>query len=783
MNRKIKLFIVLFFLSFLSLNAQMTYYYNGVKTTLNVSRNFLYIIADEGYLKSTSSNRMFKNLNVEIDESKPIQGMAKLKLNSAADISEYSKIVESLKQEKQIRHVLPLFERGEGLSPIGTSDIFYLKLKEEKDIEMLQNVAVKKDVQIINEFMPLWYIMSIKNSEFVNSIEATNYFFETGQFDDVDPAFMFEFKSQNEKNDLESKSMNSGGGPTRGVSTNVSNAWSFTKGAGVKVAVVDDGIQLNHSYLSANIYASSYDASNRTSPQVLYNLASNTGTRVAGIIAANGSLIKGVAPESKIISVSHPFDYFANNQTVSADLAAGITWAVNNGADIISCSWGCCGDAYIFSVLRSVALESAISYALINGRNNKGCVVVFTSGKLSTLNSPARIDYPAYYHNDILVVGAVDANGNRYSNTGYGQQLDISAPGDQIPVITNPNGTSGFFSGSNAAAPHISGIAALLLSVRPDLTGLQVRNAIESKAQKVGGYNYQTVAGRPNGTWFQETGYGLADAFESLKSIFPTISSNTSPAILCSSSNATNPSQTFTASFKQRGVKWNKSSNLNLHTYNADSTSVKASWNGVSSSSDPGWISLTLNGVEFTRYNVPYVGVPKISSITGPSSVIVGNDYQYYANSVSGSPTSYSWFLNNSTSNIYNYGNWAKSYFYNEASYAVSAQAINVCGTGDLAYLYPIWATYYSPSPPYPNPTSDVLNVEVGQSSVEKSQGANFTYDIRIYDGQGNLLRQTSSKGGTIQFNLSNLPDGLYYLHIYDGVSEKPEIKQIEVAH
>ena len=49
--------------------------------------------------------------------------------------------------------------------------------------------------------------------------------------------------------------------------------------------------------------------------------------------------------------------------------------------------------------------------------------------------------------------------------------------------------------------------------------------------------------------------------------------------------------------------------------------------------------------------------------------------------------------------------------------------------------------------------------------------------------GQGNLLRQAATKGGAVQFNVSNLPDGIYYLHVYDGVSEKPEMQQIVIEH
>ena len=56
-------------------------------------------------------------------------------------------------------------------------------------------------------------------------------------------------------------------------------------------------------------------------------------------------------------------------------------------------------------------------------------------------------------------------------------------------------------------------------------------------------------------------------------------------------------------------------------------------------------------------------------------------------------------------------------------------------------------------------------------------------YDLRLYDGQGNLLRQQKTKGSTVQFNVSALPNGIYYLHIYDGVSDTPEMRQIVVEH
>ena len=84
--------------------------------------------------------------------------------------------------------------------------------------------------------------------------------------------------------------------------------------------------------------------------------------------------------------------------------------------------------------------------------------------------------------------------------------------GTKISVdFTNQNYTA-WFNGTSAAAPHVAGVAALILSINPTLTGQQVRNIIESTAQKIGGYNYQITAGRPNGTWHQEMGYGLVNA-------------------------------------------------------------------------------------------------------------------------------------------------------------------------------------------------------------------------------------------------------------------------------
>ena len=87
----------------------------------------------------------------------------------------------------------------------------------------------------------------------------------------------------------------------------------------------------------------------------------------------------------------------------------------------------------------------------------------------------------------------------------------------------------------------------------------------------------------------------------------------------------------------------------------------------------------------------------------------------------------------------------------------------------------------------YPNPASGVVSVEIAAEAVALLKTnrsiADPVFDIRIYDGMGNLLCQTTTRSATAQFNVNSLSDGVYYLHIYNGVNEEPVVKQIVVQH
>jgi len=491
-------------------NTTHYYWYKGEKVALTLNTDYVNVVVEDNIAQSSDMQSLVQSYNLVQDDSRQCEGIIKFKLNSNTVASEYAKLVSDLKQNAQIKHVLPFFSRGE-VKPIGTSDIFYLKLKTANDIAALEALAEEQNVRIVKDVpnMPLWYILSIQDSSFESSVAASNYFYETGKFEDVDPAFMFDFKPNAIPNDpMFSQLWGLKNNSYAGIDINVTAAWDITRGAGVNVAVVDQGVDSGHNDLKANFYSLSYDAQSGKSPSVFIS-GNDHGTHVAGTVAAvwnNNLQVAGVAPESKIIRVSH--DLYLSS-TISAELADGISWAWRNGAGVITNSWGDQGGAF-YDKMHSAILEQAIMDAMTKGRNGLGCVVTFAAG-----NNSGIMDYPGNFHDDILTVGSIDSNGSRSSFSGYGTKLDVVAPGRGI-LSTIPNNGTGTKNGTSMATPHVAGIAALVISKNPSYSRSQVVTVIEKTAKKIGNYSYTTTTGRPNGTWNNEMGYGLVNAYAAL---------------------------------------------------------------------------------------------------------------------------------------------------------------------------------------------------------------------------------------------------------------------------
>ncbi len=330
-----------------------------------------------------------------------------------------------------------------------------------------------------------------------------------------------------------------------GIDINAPEAWAIATGIGAKVAVLDEGVDLTHPDLVNNLLHG-YDATDGKLGGANGSHKGNDahGTACAGIIASsnNNQGVVGVAYNSKIIPIRIAYGNGIHWITNDMKIADGLrkAWQDFQG-DVLSNSWG--GGA------NSELINTEIDNALVKGRNGKGAIVVFASGNYNN-----NILYPANSNPSILVVGAMSPCGERKNPSScdgemwgscYGSQLDVVAPGVLIPT-TDLQGNTGYnpnmhihtenggnkitsdytnqdytvwFNGTSSACPHVSGIAALILSVNPDLTGQQVRDIIEKTAQKVRTdlYTYTNNTQRPNGAWNNEMGYGLVDAYAAVK--------------------------------------------------------------------------------------------------------------------------------------------------------------------------------------------------------------------------------------------------------------------------
>lgn len=354
-----------------------------------------------------------------------------------------------------------------------------------------------------------------------------------------EPVKMSSWRTYNQKYSQQYYLKNTGqGNGLAGIDINVEPAWNLVSGSSnITVAVIDEGIDFDHEDM-ANCVLSGYTVENPTgygAPQANNVYEKGHGVACAGIIAAEDNTIgiKGVASGVKLLPVnivpnSGYYDYLGQlHQGFASDteIAKAIVWA-SSRADILSCSWG--GGAY------SQDIVNAIDTARIFGRNGKGCVVVFASGN----NGQNYVSFPACT-NGVVAVGAIDNTGSIWYYSQRGPELGLVAPsgdGDSTSdiVTTDRMGNLGYqtsgdwnyydhFSGTSAACPQVAGVAALILSMRPDLTESVVRNILYSTARDLG------VTGRD-----ETYGYGLVDAYAALKVVNSSISGK---AVICDTAN------------------------------------------------------------------------------------------------------------------------------------------------------------------------------------------------------------------------------------------------------
>jgi len=313
------------------------------------------------------------------------------------------------------------------------------------------------------------------------------------------------------------------GGVTVDAHASVEAAHEITRGEGVTIAIIDDGVDIDHQeFASAGKIVAPRDAtllSNDPRPKDPWGTGpedgENHGTACAGVACGDGSLgASGVAPKARLIPIRLASGLGSQRE------ADAFKWAADNGADVISCSWGPADgrwwklDDPVHNKVAPLPASTrmAIDYAVTNGRGGKGCVVLFAAG-----NGNESVDNDGYAsYANVIAVAASNDQGKRSVYSDYGKAVWCSFPSSDFgyapfnqpepltPGIwtTDRHGNSGYntgkaadgdaagnftnsFGGTSSACPGAAGVAALVLSVNPNLKAQEVRALLKQACDKI----------------------------------------------------------------------------------------------------------------------------------------------------------------------------------------------------------------------------------------------------------------------------------------------------------
>lgn len=399
----------------------------------------------------------------------------------------------------------PYYKMEDG-NEIGISNLFYVKLKPETTLSILKDFAKENAVEFIgpDDFLKKLYYLACTNLSKGNALEMANLFYESGLFEFASPSLSGAGSLDCINEPLfESGALWHLGNNSTSSIARINYCESRTiisqGSSNVIVGIIDSGVDINHRDLY-NVLPG-WDATTQTTPN---RVSHSHGTMVAGFIGAtpnNSQDVAGVAYGATILPISFMVNSAGQITSTDTQMVRAIEYAVNSGAKVINCSWQ----------FKSASIGSAIKNALDND-----CVVVFASG-----NGGEAISYPANSDGRIIVVGAINKNGNKASFSNYGSQLDVVAPGENVYSLS-PGNTTAMGSGTSYAAPQVAGVAAMILSKYPTLTASKVRYRIEKTAKKITApapYTYQTLASFSSSNVYM--GYGLLDAYAALAPQIP----------------------------------------------------------------------------------------------------------------------------------------------------------------------------------------------------------------------------------------------------------------------
>ena len=673
-------------MSFSNSNNSKFYYAYNEKVILSELDNKLIV----RYKQNKKSDKTKLSLNLELS-NKPIEWKDDSTCIITLGVDEKERLKSKILNQTDVKTCNSVYAINTGLE-MGVTDEFLVKFNENVSQTEIDKLHKKYGVKVVKT-TDLYQLLKVPDG--TDALQIANMYQESGltrfsypnfyskvelhQVIPNDPYFINQFALNNT-----GQVFTDGHSGTADADIDAPEAWNTTTGNNnIIIAVLDEGVTADHPDLpntrQVRLNGSNFADGDANNPSPTGN--SNHGNACAGTIGAtqnNNQGISGIAPNCRIM----PIRIFNSNGTgITPDkLADAIDFARTNGASIISNSWGYPSDNPDYQPV----IKDAIIAATTQGRNGLGCVVVFSAGNNLTNNGyvhfPSNVDVSG-----VLTVGASDRYDLKafYSPLGNpsslnNQLIDIVAPshraysaqiagetyeawsidipgsagwnsvhetdGGNLPIIGSilPNtgvnnlDYTGRFGGTSYACPQVAGVAALMLSINPNLTQQQVFDILTTNADKVGGYTY--TSGRSN-----ELGFGRLNAYRAVSQV----ASISGPSIVCPSG------ATFTINNLPpfQSIEWTCTPNLAISS-GQDSTICNIYRTGGASGFGSGFVNvdITTSGgtIHLTKY-IQAISAPEVSIVNPePTQTTCLNTEKQFQVSVYGfcQPYTYKWFIN-----------------------------------------------------------------------------------------------------------------------------------------
>ena len=671
--------------------------------------------------------------------------------------------------------------RTEGGSPIIVLPRIVLMLNTGKTIEPVLKRITNISVEETNGVR---YVLKCNVSSSERVLAIIDILNGMSEVKWCEPEMLIENKRNNPLYSKQYYLKNTGqNGGIKGVDINAEPAWLITNGSpNITVAVIDDGVDRSHEDFGGRVLPG-YTIGNKNGlgePQN-ENLWDDKahGTACAGIIAAsNNNLgIRGIASNVNILPVNivpnetdyNPYYGRLEGFGSTTEIAEAINWAWKR-ADVLSCSWSLGSP--------SNDVNAALDSARTHGRKGLGCIIVFASGN----NHPHILDvsYPADL-DGIITVGAIDTNGNIQSYSQRGRSMDFVAPSGGIPgdiVTTDLMGSRGKsagnyindFNGTSAACPQVAGVAALILSVKPDLSWTEVAHVLQKTARDLG----------PEG--FDNTfGYGLVNAGAAVQEVALQIygprNIDKNDVVYSIGKLPDNVPVTWSVS-KGIGITSQTHSTVEVGALNNPSIITGAS---VTATVGPPFnrtlkkddIIIWKSGISDGRK------LMSINTISDNQGTETEPMYTYVAqldgDILYSGATDFTWTLGPGLWEDFTDGTFYQFQGYITSDSYVGVSFRNPCGGySDIVYRFDNNGGYCAATPVFsvsPNPASDYVLLELKEKQsfgtrVQSIKGKAISkYEIQLWSGSM-LVKSYQTDLPVYQIPISNLPAGMYFVRV-----------------